>query len=586
MKQTSTYKFKFRSNINAPNKLNLNRTFFLGFSRFIFIIWIGCGFSTFAIAADRLMPGESLYQGQSLTSLSGNHHLMMQSDGNLVIYNASGQAIWHTHTYGTDVNRLTMQTDGNLVLYTLSNKAPWHTHTYNREGQGVYAIIQDDGNLVLYTASNQAIWDSKGYTNKEPPTADRLKPGESIQAGDSLISSNGNYRLEMQTDGNLVIYNQNNQAIWHTHTYNTTASNLIMQLDGNLVLYSSNRVAHWHTHTQNRSGQGVNAVIQNDGNFVLYTASNEAIWDSMGQTKKDPPTPPPPKIPDTDITNYSAMVTADSVNIRSTPDSSTSSNIIGSRNRGESVVVTHRNGVWRRIVWPSGKPAYIYSRYIVKIGLPRPDSCAGRPDFTDEFIRSYYMANRDIIAKPDDRFFESLSEFNSLVATGRPLDIKNTDKTLVKWKNCGVKIFDRIVATDVPGNILFGMFGYNYFSTKLLDGAFRGVFLVGAAGGAQCIHDRKCTKDRVIERLLIRDSQDLSQLATFDPACDTYAIDVGISVAEALERRFISKPGFSDIKSELEFYSTSTVNSYLYNERNECRNGRGDAPPPGHPYDF
>ena len=127
-----------------------------------FIVLLGCGLLGVAHAGDRLSAGQTLYSGQSLQSQSGQYRLIMQSDGNLVVYNGSNKVIWNTRTANTGGNRLTMQSDGNLVIYTASNSPKWHTHTYNHRNSGVDAVLQDDGNLVLYTDDNQAVWSSLG----------------------------------------------------------------------------------------------------------------------------------------------------------------------------------------------------------------------------------------------------------------------------------------------------------------------------------------------------------------------------------------------------------------------------------------
>jgi len=67
---------------------------------------------------------------------SGNHYvntldnpLVMQTDGNLVLY-AAGAAVWSTGTNGTGTqNRLVMQSDGNLVIYTQLNHPVWSSKT-------------------------------------------------------------------------------------------------------------------------------------------------------------------------------------------------------------------------------------------------------------------------------------------------------------------------------------------------------------------------------------------------------------------------------------------------------------------------
>ena len=49
-----------------------------------------------------------------------------------------------------------------------------------------------------------------------------------------------------------------------------------MQSDGNLVLYDSSSRALWSTNTSGNSGAFFNA--QNDGNIVVYSSSNAPLW--------------------------------------------------------------------------------------------------------------------------------------------------------------------------------------------------------------------------------------------------------------------------------------------------------------------
>src|SRR5436853_1523803 len=105
--------------------------------------------------SDRLMNGEKLERGQSLTSRNGAYTLTLQDDGNLVLA-ARGEPVWATGTNGQDVVRAEVQTDGNFVLYT-QEKPVWHTGTEGKKD--VKLVLQDDRNLVLYAADGAA-WSS------------------------------------------------------------------------------------------------------------------------------------------------------------------------------------------------------------------------------------------------------------------------------------------------------------------------------------------------------------------------------------------------------------------------------------------
>lgn len=115
-------------------------------------------------AKDSLGPNECLAPGEFLTSSNGCFKLILQGDGNLVIYRQSnGKATWSSKTSRTCTNRACMQGDGNFVTYDCSNKATWASKTSKKEGSWV--VMQNDGNLVVYAwQSFRALWSSKTVT--------------------------------------------------------------------------------------------------------------------------------------------------------------------------------------------------------------------------------------------------------------------------------------------------------------------------------------------------------------------------------------------------------------------------------------
>ncbi|MEV4027469.1 S8 family serine peptidase [Actinosynnema sp. NPDC050801] len=106
--------------------------------------------------ADTLVRGESLAAGQSKVSQDGRFTLVMQGDGNLVLYTAAGQALWHTNTHGTAATHVVLQHDGNLVIYTAAGQPLWHTSTHGTAADRL--VVQNDSNLVLYGPGGQVFW--------------------------------------------------------------------------------------------------------------------------------------------------------------------------------------------------------------------------------------------------------------------------------------------------------------------------------------------------------------------------------------------------------------------------------------------
>jgi len=110
-------------------------------------------------------------------------------------------------------------------------------------------------------------------------TADRLVAGSTMRSGQWLTSLNGRYRLYMQGDSNLVVYDMSNgQALWWT---GASAENgqAIFQSDGNFVVYDGTGQAIWNTVTHGNPGAFM--VLQNDGNLVLYSADGRSLWTRM-----------------------------------------------------------------------------------------------------------------------------------------------------------------------------------------------------------------------------------------------------------------------------------------------------------------
>ena len=107
-------------------------------------------------ADDRLNPGEMLREEEHLTSVNHQYSLVMQRDGNLVLYDARRHPLWASNTNGQRVEKCIMQRDGNLVLYLRNGQPVWASNTAGKPGS--YLLVQNDGNMVIYQP--QAVWTS------------------------------------------------------------------------------------------------------------------------------------------------------------------------------------------------------------------------------------------------------------------------------------------------------------------------------------------------------------------------------------------------------------------------------------------
>jgi surface antigen len=219
-------------------------------------------------ASAMLGAGESLGSGDDRHSPNGEYRLLMQADGNLVLYFRT-RDVWSTHTNGHSGARASMQSDGNLVVYAADGAALWNSGSAGHAGARL--DVQDDANVVIYAQDGSATWSSNSSNSK-------LLAGERLTAGEQLYSANRQYVLTLQADGNLVLSTQGGRAIWDAHTAGHPGADAEMQSDGNLVVYSSSRQALWSIPTQLHGGGQV--VVQNDGNVVAYTPGNQPYWAS------------------------------------------------------------------------------------------------------------------------------------------------------------------------------------------------------------------------------------------------------------------------------------------------------------------
>jgi CHAP domain len=235
------------------------------------------GVGSAAYEGDSLAAGHSLDSNQYLLSDDARFALILQSDGNLVLW--GGTVVWQSLTSDSGATHLDMQTDGNLVLYTASNTPVWQS---TGTGGSAHLVLQTDGNLVTYydPPGSGANWQSgtggaSATNHYTTDGGDTLAEPHLLYASsqDYLLSTDKKHALLMQSDGTLVLYGPGYHVLWSQH--GSGATNLTMQSDGNLVLYDGG-TAEWWTGTANPPA--VKVVMQNDGNLVTYNSGGSAVW--------------------------------------------------------------------------------------------------------------------------------------------------------------------------------------------------------------------------------------------------------------------------------------------------------------------
>lgn len=112
----------------------------------------------------------------------------------------------------------------------------------------------------------------------------KLKANEGLAADKALSSCSGSHSLTMQTDGNLVIYNnRTHKATWSSKTANTPSEAAILRPNGQLGVFQAGLVPSFATPTGENAGAWL--AMQDDGNLVIYTANGRPLWSTNTQGK-------------------------------------------------------------------------------------------------------------------------------------------------------------------------------------------------------------------------------------------------------------------------------------------------------------
>ncbi len=105
---------------------------------------------------------------------------------------------------------------------------------------------------------------------------DTLAQNQRLRVSEELRSTNGQYSLALQGDGNLVASDSRGRSLWSSNTAGSGAIECVLQGDGNLVLKDRGGRDVWATSTEGY--RNARLMIQDDGNLVIYNARGLVVW--------------------------------------------------------------------------------------------------------------------------------------------------------------------------------------------------------------------------------------------------------------------------------------------------------------------
>lgn len=258
-----------------------------------------------------LYVNQSFKSEETLYSQNMKYAVELLTDGNLVVFNypkgihidsKNRTVFWSSNSQQREKDgpfKLKISRYGLLEIYNKKKEAIWFSNTKQKKSSSkFYLTISKDGNLMLKDKNSKTIWDSMGkYTSPSVKfLTNSLNAGQNIKVGSSLYSNNKRFSLDVQYDGNLVIYNypsgysnnSNRKPIWWTinKVKDVSQPNFKLKLtrQGQLVLSDQNKKVIWTTNAKiskkDKKNTKFTAVLTDKGVLKIKNKAGVTLWSS------------------------------------------------------------------------------------------------------------------------------------------------------------------------------------------------------------------------------------------------------------------------------------------------------------------
>lgn len=168
-----------------------------------------------------------------------------------------------------------MQGDGNFVVYRLSDMtALWSTQTSGHSGS--FIQMQYDGNFVLYDSASRPLWNSQTHgSGAGQPYFTVSNVGQALVLSNIPVWATWTMDGTQQTTPPVIFPNGSRTNMDGTSYFqNNGTYRLAFQTDGNLVLYKNGAVA-WKTGTSNK---GVTQAVMSNSQLVMMRGTDGASY--------------------------------------------------------------------------------------------------------------------------------------------------------------------------------------------------------------------------------------------------------------------------------------------------------------------
>ncbi len=187
------------------------------------------------------------------------------------------------------ISALASQTGGKRLLLQSEQESDQENEEEEEEGTSVDAdnLFAEQKPLVYGLTSK--FWKQpqpSPIITLDANNENRIVAGRRLSRGMRITSPNGQCRLEMQTDGNLVIYKPGNQPVWDTKTSDINV--FFVRPDGNLCAYRADFSIAWGCSSGGGIGPNSYLAMQDDCNLVLYKDGGKSVAWASGTNQQSP----------------------------------------------------------------------------------------------------------------------------------------------------------------------------------------------------------------------------------------------------------------------------------------------------------
>jgi hypothetical protein len=234
-----------------------------------------------------LLPATAVafqYGGWTQESPAGETAIAAGSDGTQMLMDGGGQ-VWAK--YGVGNGGWIQETPAGQAFRAIATNGGVQMildgagQIWAKSGVGNGGWLQEsppgENRISAGGSGLQMLLDGGGQVWAETPQAvyaNTLHAGQALQAGEQLISPDGQYQAIMQPNGDFVFSGP--AGSWDTGTDGNPGANLSMQADGNLVIYSASGQVLWSTETEASANDSL--AVANGGALTLSDGSGSELW--------------------------------------------------------------------------------------------------------------------------------------------------------------------------------------------------------------------------------------------------------------------------------------------------------------------